>query len=428
MALPKEHDTKLWLALLRELEMAGGAAKPSDIYPRMRNHFPEVSDEDLQGQTRSGANQWEKRIQFVRQNLVERGCIDGSQRGVWSITKAGSSWVQANWHGSDADYSSIAKPSFTKGPRPARRPAGPEPAKSATLPGNGSLPGRVEPPGPTLPPEPMLMADSVEALCQRLRASQRQSSASQQFENDVCEAFRFLGFQAERIGGSGDTDVFLEAHLGRSSYRVVVDAKSTQHGRVADAHIRWLAIKDHQAGHRAEFAAVVGEEFSDGQLQKYANQHQVALITTGMLCEILHMHSLGPFGLFELKHLFSSPGRAEQGMGALREHHDLHQRHWQVISEIVNLLDRRMRERPDSPELTAYGIGLLLDSKAYSQEPFVSHPPTKPEFQQAIAFLTNAAVGVMTELPDSDGALQLTMTAGTARKRLQALARSLNEG
>jgi hypothetical protein len=39
MALPSEYDNLFWLAILHELDVAGGADIPANIYPRTRHTF-----------------------------------------------------------------------------------------------------------------------------------------------------------------------------------------------------------------------------------------------------------------------------------------------------------------------------------------------------------------------------------------------------
>ncbi|MCL4535014.1 MAG: hypothetical protein M1370_07650 [Bacteroidetes bacterium] len=50
----------------------------------------------------------------------------------------------------------------------------------------------------------------VESICRRLEKAQRVSEHHEEFEAAVCEAFSFLGVDAEHIGGAGDTDVLLK--------------------------------------------------------------------------------------------------------------------------------------------------------------------------------------------------------------------------
>ncbi len=87
MALPKQ--TEIELPLLMELDKAGGRAKPAELYPRVRQHFPQITDADMQERLDCGHIVWQNRVQWVRQRLANKGEIDGSIRGVWAITAAG---------------------------------------------------------------------------------------------------------------------------------------------------------------------------------------------------------------------------------------------------------------------------------------------------------------------------------------------------
>ena len=71
-------------------------------------------------------------------------------------------------------------------------------------------------------------------------------------EAAVRDAFEFLGFRAERLGGSGKTDVLLNAIRGKDhSYRVTVDAKSvgessSSKGRLRDQQVDWVTLQEHR--------------------------------------------------------------------------------------------------------------------------------------------------------------------------------------
>jgi restriction system protein len=103
MPLPAHTDTRLWLVLLHEIEAAGGKAPPTALYPRVTACFPEITPADLAGLLPSGDNKWRNRVRWVRQALVERGCIDGSKHGVWAITPLGAAWLHNTWRGPHAD-------------------------------------------------------------------------------------------------------------------------------------------------------------------------------------------------------------------------------------------------------------------------------------------------------------------------------------
>ncbi len=118
MALPSEFDSRFWLAILHELEAAGGSDTPANIYPRIRQYFPEITDNDLRQTTATGGNKWTYMIQWARQHLVYRGCIDNSMRGRWFLSDTGRSWLDVNWKGPAADYSKVTKPPIVNKPPP----------------------------------------------------------------------------------------------------------------------------------------------------------------------------------------------------------------------------------------------------------------------------------------------------------------------
>lgn len=121
MALPSDRDTKFWLALLHEIDLAGGIVDvPASLYPKLRQYFPLITDDDLILTLKNGGNKWTNRIQWVRQHLVYCGCLDSTPR-VWKLTDIGRGWLQAQWRGPMADYSRTLKPPAVFGPQPEVR-------------------------------------------------------------------------------------------------------------------------------------------------------------------------------------------------------------------------------------------------------------------------------------------------------------------
>lgn len=85
--LPTERETET--PLLQVLVDIGGEGEPRDIYPLVTQKFPGIREEDLAERLPSGGSKWTKRIQWVRQSLVQLGQLDRSTRGVWRITDVG---------------------------------------------------------------------------------------------------------------------------------------------------------------------------------------------------------------------------------------------------------------------------------------------------------------------------------------------------
>ena len=86
MSIPSEKDIEM--PLLREIEAAGGEAKPSELYDKVAKHFPHLTLDDQQAKhQRTGIPIWRNRVQWARQHLVNKGQIDASVRGIWRITE-----------------------------------------------------------------------------------------------------------------------------------------------------------------------------------------------------------------------------------------------------------------------------------------------------------------------------------------------------
>lgn len=150
------------------------------------------------------------------------------------------------------------------------------------------------------------------SLIERLKATAHASNDPSAFEDAVRDAFAFLGFAAERLGGSGQTDVLIDAHLGDDSYRVVIDAKTTAKEAVGDGQIDWTTIDDHKTKHRADHAAIVGPAFRQGRVTERATDgRSVALIDIERLSDVLRQHAAAPLDLAAYRNLFRTDEGAE---------------------------------------------------------------------------------------------------------------------
>lgn len=346
-------------------------------------------------------------MQWARQRLVDIGYLDRSMPGQWVLTDLGRAWLRATWRGADRDDTAGAKPA----------PAQPPPA-GARRRGRRTTPPI--PPGRTI--TPVRVGDPAEQLCQRIMTSQRKSSVPQQFEQDLADAFAYLGFDARHVGGSREADIVLTAPLGQLSYSVVVDAKSSQSGRIPDSQVNWSVVASYQKNRAATFAAVVGEAFSGGQLRTFADQYAVTLVTTEMLSEVLRLHTRAPFNLLDLKDLFKSPGLATDGVSALRERHRSTEQHWRLIAEIVATISAFQEQATGGFALKVDQLHPVLYSKALGRGG-TSAIPSLQDVADAVAFLASPAMNVLAEVPGSGGAYQLVVRVDVAPRRFRALGR-----
>ena len=128
---------------------------------------------------------------------------------------------------------------------------------------------------------------TAETLASQLRACAYRSDASEEFEAAVATAFRFLGFRAEHLGGSGQTDVLLTAELATAErYQAIVEVKSSAGGIVAENNVKFDALKDHQRKHLADYGLVIGPGFG-GRIRDWAVNNGFTLLTVDDLAALL---------------------------------------------------------------------------------------------------------------------------------------------
>ncbi len=337
MSLP--NQTAIYPVLLKVLHDLGGRARPKEVYPRVTQHFPEIRPEDRAVTLKHGDNQWQKRVQWARQHLVIAGLIDRSERGVWTLTAEGQEYVRRGATGNE-----IASLVRTRTPQPPPKPApkGSRPPVGATK--------REKPishPESVSPPSLTPFSSQSERLIAELRSAAVDARDPTRLEQAVADAFRFLGYDAEWIGGPGRTDVLIQAPLGIRRYRVVIDAKTSGRGKVSDQQIDWLSIKAHREQTKAEYACIVGPEFAAGHLATRAEEFQITLLTVEELAELIQIHDATPLTLTELRSMFETIPLARTVLPQLRAAGRERRRKRRLLVEILLHLDHFNRTQPD---------------------------------------------------------------------------------
>jgi len=184
----------------------------------------------------------------------------------------------------------------------------------------------------------------IENIIKRLQDAQFKSHIPTEFEEVLKESFEFLGFEAELIGGSGDTDILLTANIGQESYKVNVDGKTSKSGKIIDRQIDWLSLRDHKEKNNADFIVVIGPKFSGGNLEQRAKEYNVSLLKTEDLIKILKAHSKFPLTLLEIKDLFTYSGdlsaRIEDILTQNYSRRNLLEQFRIIIEEMESIQDR----------------------------------------------------------------------------------------
>lgn len=149
-------------------------------------------------------------------------------------------------------------------------------------------------------------------IISRLRQTQFQSNQHSDFEVAIKDAFKFLGFKAEHIGGPNDTDVIAEALIGKEGYKLTIDGKTTDPtlssttGRIPDRYVNWPSVEKHRKKHQANKIVIVGSDFpNSGDMIDNAQNYNAILLKTEELISLIEAHLKYPLTLKELQRPFS---------------------------------------------------------------------------------------------------------------------------
>lgn len=184
-----------------------------------------------------------------------------------------------------------------------------------------------------------------EEIIEKLNESQNKSDSPDEFEIALTDAFNFLGFKAKTIGGKGDTDVLLTANIGRESYKVDVDGKTSKKDIIQDAQINWPSLKDHKIKNNSNFVVVIGPGFAGGNLEKRAKEFEIGLLTTNELIKIVEAHSKYPFTLLELKDLFAAFGSLAEQVNDLLSQNQTRREFLEKFKTIIEEIEKLQNTR-----------------------------------------------------------------------------------
>lgn len=256
---------------------------------------------------------------------------------------------------------------------------------------------------------------AVEKIVSAIKNSANDSSHPDRFELAVQGAFAFLGFQAEWLGGSGRTDVLLDAALGRSdSYRVAVDCKTSASGSVGDHQVDWVTLAEHKAKHDANYTLLVAPNPSGSRLFSRSSQYGVTVMSADQLVGLCRQHSKTPLGLDDYRSLFASGGSLEmQAVGERAEE----------VNRIVTLaaaMCEAIRDRSTVfGRLSARDLFLILSDKS------VAEGTTEDELQALLDTLASPLLAVLNG-SKNDG-YRVTTSAEVAQHRIEMVAQQLSE-
>lgn len=260
-----------------------------------------------------------------------------------------------------------------------------------------------------------------EQLCERLEAASVDPTAEGKnsgfaFEEAIADIFSYMGFDTKHIGGSGDTDVVVRWTQGDENRTAIVDAKSRMNGLVSHTDISDVAIDTHKEKNHAEYAAIVGAEFSGKTLSDFAKKKGYALLTVRQLIEIAkNCVELG-LSLPETAQMFEVPN----GMSDLEEILSARRRHLEITTKII---EQFKREQDVLGDLSPRDLFLLLHNTAES--------PAMEELLEIFEELSAPYIGML-EVTEENPSLEnrkykMRETMPTVN-RLRALAQAIEQG
>lgn len=149
----------------------------------------------------------------------------------------------------------------------------------------------------------------IEPLCLEIVQAGIASDAPIRLEKAVAQAFNYLGFDAQHLGGSGKTDVLVTTtDAAHRPVRIILDAKAARSGVVNEGAIQFDTLAEHKTHHEADQVVLVGPSFEAGRVRDRAEQNEVALLTTFELANVVRRHARYPRSVATFLK-FLSPGR-----------------------------------------------------------------------------------------------------------------------
>lgn len=237
------------------------------------------------------------------------------------------------------------------------------------------------------------------------------------FEEEIAKVFRYMGFEAKRVGGPGNTDVVVR-WIDDEGKKVtaIVDAKSKSSGQVSHNDVSDVAIDAHKEKNNADYVAIVGAGFSGDTIKNFASRKKVALITDQELIDIAKKAEELGLNLQEIAIIFQSP----DGKSRLQELISTKQREQNLIELIVATF-RKEQEMLES--ISARDMFLLLRMTDSS--------PSLEEILNVFSLLSTDEIDVLEMNKQASAKENTTYTMKNAKatvNRLKMIANAIEKG
>ena len=237
------------------------------------------------------------------------------------------------------------------------------------------------------------------------------------FEESIADVFTYMGFDAKRIGGAGNTDVVIRWKDSRSeTITAIIDGKSKSNGSVSHGDVSDVAIETHKEKNSAEYVAIIGPGFAGDTLKNHARKKGFALVTDLELIDIAENSKELGLSLEEIALLFKVPNGLEQ----LNELIASKQREQGIITLVISTFKQ---EQDVMDSLSARDLYFLLRRTDLS--------PSLEELMSVFEILSKEEIGILAQAKKASASENTTYSLLGERQcvnRLRALANAIEEG
>lgn len=237
------------------------------------------------------------------------------------------------------------------------------------------------------------------------------------FEENIANVFRYMGFDANRIGGSGNTDVVVRwKDDDGKTITAIVDGKSKSSGTVTHSDISDVAIETHKEKNNAEYVAIVGPGFGGDTIKEHARKKGFALVTDSELINIALQAQMLGLSLTEVSLLFKVPN----GLSQLNELMITRKREMEIITLVITTFKQ---EQDAMDSLSARDLYFLLRRTSTS--------PSLEELINTFELLAKEEIGVLAQFKKASSTENTTYVIREETQsvnRLRALAKAIEKG
>jgi hypothetical protein len=277
---------------------------------------------------------------------------------------------------------------------------------------SGFPPSIVTPPGngPTkvivVKKPPSALIAKATSLADAVEKGARTGGDGSALEQATADAFEFLGFDVQLIGGSGNPDVVATAPMGSNTYRAIVETKSRSNGTVIQNDVNFNALNEHKVKSNADFVLILAADFSGGNLEKWACDHKVRLFRVEEVRQILFAHAEAMIPLDRLRDLFVGGGSTDEStLSAILADSEVSAQHMKLCGEVFGAV---LAHQTDEATLNEHALFYIL-SGAHSIQ----------AIRATASLLQSGLIGALGRA--EDGSLYCRLSRRTFSERLRQI-------